>query len=117
MKVCVATCEPGVARRFVPKLILAGVFAAALLLGFNVYFPALSGWFVFDDFTLPYQRGVVDEPLSAWLATAGVRPFLIFTYWINHAFFGKSPVSYHAFNLLIHILNTVLVFLVLYRLL
>src|SRR5215813_8140916 len=58
-------------------------FVAALLLGFNLYFPALSGPFVFDDFTLPYHRTLSDAPLSSWLGMAGVRPLLIITYWLN----------------------------------
>ena len=117
LKVRVATSEPKVGRDRVPKLLLIIVFIAALVLGFNVYFPSLSGPFVFDDFTLPYQRTIAEEPLSAWISAAGVRPFLISTYWLNHRLSGESPVGYHVLNLLIHVINTVLVFLVLYRLL
>jgi hypothetical protein len=93
------------------------VFLAALFLGFNIYSPALSGPFVFDDFTLPYQRTVADQSLSAWLTVAGVRPFLMFTYWINRRLGGESPLGYHVLNLLIHVITTTLVFLVFYRLL
>jgi tetratricopeptide (TPR) repeat protein len=93
------------------------VFFAALFLGFNLYSPALSGPFVFDDFTLPYQRTVADQSLSAWLTVAGVRPFLMFTYWINRRLGGESPLGYHVLNLLIHVITTTLVFLVFYRLL
>jgi tetratricopeptide (TPR) repeat protein len=48
---------------------------------------------------------------------AGVRPFLMFTYWLNRRFGGESPASYHIVNLLIHAITATLVFLVLYRLL
>lgn len=116
-KVRNATSEPKVGRDSVPARLLLIVFIAALLLGFNLYFPSLSGPFVFDDFTLPYQRTIAEEPLSAWISAAGVRPFLMFTYWVNHRLSGASPVGYHVLNLLIHAINTVLVFLVLYRVL
>jgi tetratricopeptide (TPR) repeat protein len=88
--------------------------AAALLAGLCVYAPALRGPFVFDDFGLPQAR-MAAEPLRAWLA--GVRPVLMFTYWLNHTVLGDAPSGYHAVNLLIHVVNTSLVFLILVRLL
>ena len=116
-KVRVATSEPFVGGKSIPRGLLGIVFIAALLLGFYLYLPALSGPFVFDDFTLPYQRTIAEESLSTWITIAGVRPFLIFTYWVNRKLSGESPVGYHVLNLFIHVVNTVLVFLVLYRLL
>ena len=116
-KVRVATSEPFVPGKLVSRGLLSLVFIAALLLGFYLYLPALSGPFVFDDFTLPYQRTIAEESLSTWITIAGVRPFLIFTYWVNRKLSGESPVGYHVLNLFIHVVNTVLVFLVLYRLL
>jgi protein O-mannosyl-transferase len=116
-KVRIATSELFVNGKPVPRGLLAVVFIVALLIGFYLYLPALSGPFVFDDFTLPYQRTIAEESLSTWITIAGVRPFLMFTYWVNRKLSGESPVGYHVLNLLIHVVNTVLVFLVLYRLL
>jgi hypothetical protein len=105
------------AQGTITKGLLAAVFIAALALAFNLYFPALSGPFVFDDFTLPYQRAISDAPLSAWLSMAGVRPLLMITYWVNQQLSGNSPTGYHVLNLLIHSINTLLVFSMLHRLL
>jgi protein O-mannosyl-transferase len=47
----------------------------------------------------------------------GVRPVLVFSYWLNYYFGGANPFGYHLANVMIHLLNTGLVFLVLLRLL
>src|SRR5260370_35052300 len=77
--------------------------------------PVLSGGFVFDDDALPFRTGAHDASLWAWLT--GVRPFLMFSYWWNYRISGEDPYSYHVLNLLIHAINTTLVFVVLLRLL
>lgn len=74
-----------------------------------VYRPALNGPFLFDDLFLPY--GIPDRaalPLASW--AAGVRPVLFLTFWLNHTLFGPGSFSYHAINLLIHVVNTVLAY-------
>jgi len=75
----------------------------------------LHGHFVFDDLALPFSNLARDGSLSAWIS--GVRPALMFSYWLNYRFFGPDPFSYHFANLIIHFLNSGLVFLVIGRLL
>ena len=88
---------------------------AAAVVGAMLYSPAFHGGFVFDDDTLPFRTGIHDASLGAWLT--GVRPFLMLSYWANYQISGEDPYSYHALNLLIHAVNTSLVFVVLWRLL
>ena len=88
---------------------------AATVAGAVLYSPALHGRFVFDDETLPFRIGIHDSSLGAWLT--GVRPFLMFSYWANYTISGEDSYSYHVLNLLIHAINTSLVFVVLIRLL
>uniref|UniRef100_Q027T4 TPR repeat-containing protein n=1 Tax=Solibacter usitatus (strain Ellin6076) TaxID=234267 RepID=Q027T4_SOLUE len=88
---------------------------AALIVGASLYSSALHGRFIFDDDALPFQQGIRSASLRVWLA--GVRPFLMFSYWLNYRISGSDPYSYHVFNLLIHAVNTGLVFVVLLRLL
>jgi len=52
-----------------------------------------------DSFTLTSLRPNVD-----------VRPILSITYAINYAISGNDPWSYHAFNLIVHFLTAVMVF-------
>ena len=89
--------------------------AAATVVGLLLYTPAFQGPFVFDDSGLPFYTWDRELPVSAWVS--GVRPGLMFTYWLNRALWGDSPVAYHAANLAIHLVNCGLVFLVLWRLL
>src|SRR5260370_38330196 len=96
---------------FVPHILW--LVLAATVVGAALYSPALSGRFVFDDDTLPFRTGIHDASLGAWLT--GVRPFLMFSYWVNYRISGEDPYSYHVLNLLIHAINTSLVFMVLLR--
>ena len=90
--------------------------AAALLILFEVYQPALRGPFVFDDQYLPFAvPEAAQQPFSQWVA--GVRPLLMATFWANYRFSEMEPYSYHLFNLLFHWVSGFLVFLVVRRLL
>jgi tetratricopeptide (TPR) repeat protein len=89
--------------------IYAFVVAGALYLAFQVYAPALSGPFVFDDNSLPFRTpGFADAP-HFWIK--GVRPLLMFSYWINYRF-SQEPAGFHAVNILIHLLNSFLIFFI-----
>ena len=37
-------------------------------------------------------------------------PLTIFTYLVEHTFFGHEPAGYHIFNVILHAVNSVLVF-------
>jgi tetratricopeptide (TPR) repeat protein len=83
----------------------------ALVAGLIVYGPALNGPFVFDDQYLPFfSPHFAEQPML--LAIRGVRPFLMFTFWVNSHMAGTQPYLYHLFNLLFHVVNSLLVFLI-----
>jgi tetratricopeptide (TPR) repeat protein len=87
--------------------IYAAAATAALYLAFQVYAPALSGPFVFDDTFQPYHTPDFPNALHFWIR--GVRPLLMFSYWVNYQF-SQAPFGFHAVNILIHLLNSFLVF-------
>lgn len=89
------------------------IMFAALAVGLHLYGPALGSPFVFDDLSLPLSKSAQHLPGLLF----GLRPFLMFTYWLNASMLDDSPVAYHFVNLIIHAANSALVFLVLYRLL
>ncbi len=94
-------------------LVAALVVVAAV---FEVYGPALNGPFILDDTYLPFMRPGWDNlPLRIWLR--GVRPLLMFSFWINFQLSQHNPFSYHMLNVLIHILNGGLVFAIAWRIL
>jgi protein O-mannosyl-transferase len=83
---------------------------------FEVYGPALNGPFLLDDTYLPFMRpGWENMPLSMWLR--GVRPLLMFSYWLNFQLSRQNPFSYHAASVALHILNGCLVFVIASRIL
>src|SRR5260221_15966 len=84
----------------------------ALAAVFEAYQPGLSGPFVFDDNFLPFRMPSFPvHALRPWLV--GVRPLLMFSYWVNFELSGGETFSYHAFNVLFHAMNAVLIFLIL----
>jgi hypothetical protein len=89
---------------------------AAALLAFMLYGPALDGPFLFDDLGLPfYVPTAARETLTTWVS--GVRPLLMLSYWLNYQMSANASWAYHATNVLLHVLNSGLVFLLLTRLL
>lgn len=85
--------------------------AAATVVIFVVYGPALNGPFVFDDMYLPFYSLHFGET-ALKDAMHGVRPLLMVTYWINHRLSGLEPYGYHLFNVLLHLVNGFLVFFI-----
>ncbi len=83
--------------------------AVALYLAFQMYAPALNGPFVFDDMFQPYHSPGFTNALRVWIA--GVRPLLMFSYWLNYQV-SQGPFGFHITNVLIHLLNSFLVFLI-----
>jgi tetratricopeptide (TPR) repeat protein len=80
--------------------ILVGLFVFAFVL-LEIYRPALSGPFLFDDVYLPFMvPNFAQNPLRAWVV--GVRPTLQVTYWLNYRLFGLDAYYFHLVNLVLH---------------
>ena len=93
------------------------------LLAVVFYTPALFGGFVSDDWifvTEPLVRRL-DGIVSIWLSPAEIGrenhywPIVYTTFWIEHKLWGFNPVGYHAVNIALHALNSVLVWRLLLR--
>lgn len=94
----------------------AACVALVLLALYEVYRPALSGPFLFDDLYLPFLiPNFVDLKLLDWLR--GVRPTLNFFYWLNYQASGLDAYSFHAVNLALHAACGLFVWLVAKKLL
>jgi tetratricopeptide (TPR) repeat protein len=77
---------------------------------FTVYGPALNGPFLLDDSYLPYDQPAYENaPLSDWMK--GMRPMLMLSYWLNYESSGANTGSYHEVNVLLHLLNGILIYL------
>lgn len=110
-------------RRHVRLFTLGG----ALLLTFLVYLPGLHGPFVFDDYVNIVQNTALALPSlsshaladAAFSLRAGplMRPVSMISFALNRYFFGIEPFSFKLANLLIHLANGMLMFMLLRRLL
>ena len=77
---------------------------------------AVSSLNSFIEWARPFR--MPDFPvhsLRPWLI--GVRPLLMFSYWVNYQLSGLETYSYHAFNVLFHAINAVSIFLIVRKIL
>ena len=96
---------------------------ALVLLAILVYFPAFSGGFVWDDWILVTEPLVrrLDGIVSIWLYPGEIKdedhywPLVYTSFWIEHKLWGLHPAGYHAVNIVLHALNSVLVWRLLLR--
>lgn len=79
---------------------LAAIVAAA-------HAPALSAAFQFDDYAVIVDNSGVQSLAAWWASMPGIRPLLKLSYALNHAAW-PGELGFHAVNLILHIINTVL---------
>lgn len=99
---------------------------ALLLLTALIYWPGLSGGFLFDDFpTIVTNERVhadslevraIDRATNSFRQPGSGRPLAMITLAVDHAIAGLDAAQYKRTNLLIHLANLLLVFLLLRRL-
>ena len=95
----------------------------ALLVG-AAYFPALRGGFVWDDaiFTEEPALHAGSGLWSIWFSPSDIRneghywPVVYTSFWLEHLLWGLAPAGYHAVNLVLHWINSLLVWRLLSRL-
>jgi tetratricopeptide (TPR) repeat protein len=95
-------------------LLIAGLTTLA-------YAPALRGGFVFDDDNLVTKNALIkaDDGLARlWFSSEPVDywPVTMTSFWVEWRLWGSDPTGYHVDNLLLHIGNALLVWLILLRL-
>jgi protein O-mannosyl-transferase len=101
-------------RVLVGVLLIAGAVLA-------IYWPSLRGDFVLDDEILVSQNNLVRAPdglLRFWFTTepADYWPVTNSTFWLEWRAWLDSPTGYRATNIVLHIVDSLLIWLVLRRL-
>jgi tetratricopeptide (TPR) repeat protein len=88
------------------------LLALAWLAGLVAYGNGLVGNFQFDDYQVIVDTGRVHTLAAWWQATSqgGLRPLLNLSYTLNWIAGNGSPVAFHVFNLLVHLVATACVF-------
>lgn len=101
----------------------------ALILGFAwlVYAPGLEGGFIFDDIAnlldqdnwrlTEWTAPQIERVLNYGISSPTGRPLALLSFALNHYFTGLDPYWLKAGSLLLHILNTLLVWLIFQHLL
>jgi hypothetical protein len=86
-------------------------FFIAFCAVYQVYSPALNGPFLLDDSYLPYMLPNFSTlPIGDWIR--GLRPLLMFSYWLNFKQSGNEfTFGYHVVNVILHFFNGALVYL------
>ena len=89
----------------------AAALAAAFFVTMQVYWAVMAGPFLLDDTYLPYMSpAFTGLTLRPWIS--GVRPVLMFTYWMNFQHAGNEDTfAYHMVNVLIHFFNGILIYM------
>jgi Tfp pilus assembly protein PilF len=110
------------------RLRLAAILALLLLAVVIAYANSLNVGFTYDDYAFVYNNEEIRSfgPLSKFLFSPNAfsqpandhvyRPLASFSFAVNYAVNGLEPSGYHIANLLFHVLNASLVFLLLRRL-
>jgi len=106
---------------FIKKHQFLFVLCLSLIVSFALFGNAIKGDFVFDDNAVVKNRGDLKDisnifnlfvsPYHQNMPLTGLyRPFTMATYALNHAIFGTEPKNFHVTNIIIHAINSFLVF-------
>ncbi|NQZ05992.1 MAG: tetratricopeptide repeat protein [Algicola sp.] len=93
-------------------------FALLVVTVIAVYYPSLSVPFYLDDRESILTNVSVHSPTLDLLVNGPDRMRIIgyFTLWVNYQIGGLEPFGYHVVNLIIHVLNSLLVYVLAYQL-
>ncbi len=100
-----------------------GILALGLLV-VGSYFPAFFAGFVWDDRVFTEARAVrdLDGLWRIYFSPAEIEdeahywPLVYTTFWLEHKLWGFDPTGYHVVNILLHLVNTLLLWRLIARL-
>ena len=92
-------------------------FSLIVLLCLMIYIPSLRNGFIWDDDVNLYKSHWVqrtDGLKFIWSPgkTSQYYPVVFTAFWLEHKLWGLDPFGYHTVNLILHILNALLFFLI-----
>ena len=98
----------------------AGV-ALIILATFIAYIPSINGGFIWDDELLITNNSLIkvsDGLYQIWCSAEAIDywPVINTTFWIEWRLWGMNPTGYHVGNLILHIVDALLIWLILRKL-
>ncbi|GAO41198.1 hypothetical protein [Flavihumibacter petaseus] len=90
----------------------ARVFLAFLVIAFVVYFPVLTKSFAADDFLVMYR--IIHQ--QNFLEEGFFRPLSDISLYCCYLLSGINPIAYNLFNLLLHVANACLLYIIILQL-
>ena len=118
----VSRCLSGESLEPVPSWFRRDWFWGSILILFVLlaYAPIWHAGFVWDDYSMLQVNPCIVGPLGLkeiWTThAADICPFVITTFWVEHALWGLNPLPFHLVNILMHGACAVLLWRVLRRL-
>jgi protein O-mannosyl-transferase len=94
-------------REHWPRLV--GGVVLIVLAAFAVYWQALSGPFLWDDFLVVHRNPLVTgewAPMAIWFRMD--FPLTYFAFWLQWLAWGNHPAGYHVVNVLLHATSALL---------
>ena len=97
--------------------VLAGV-AIIVLVAILAYLPSINGGFVLDDELFVTENNLnqsLDSLSKLWCTTESEEyyPVSYSTFWIERRLWGLNPTGYHVTNLILHLAETLLIWVIL----
>ena len=103
------------------NLRLPAGMAIIILLAFIAYFPSINGGFIMDDDGLLTNNDIIRTPSGLyrfWCTTEAMDywPATNSTFWIEWRLWGMNATGYHFTNLILHIVEALLIWIILRKL-
>ncbi|MGD0382848.1 MAG: tetratricopeptide repeat protein, partial [Thermoguttaceae bacterium] len=103
-----------------PLRVLAGVTLIAVAV-FSAYIPCINGGFIMDDDLLLTDNRLIkasDGLQQFWYSTESPEfyPVTYNTFWIEWRLWEMNPAGYHVTNLILHIVESLLIWIILRKL-
>jgi protein O-mannosyl-transferase len=104
-----------------PRLHVPAGIAIIVIVVFLAYLPCINGGFVMDDDLLLAKNAFVrasDGVYKFWSTTDPVDywPLTNTAFWLEWRLWGENPGGYHVTNLILHIVETLLIWVILRKL-
>jgi hypothetical protein len=97
--------EPPAGRWVAPLTVVAIPLLVAAIYGRALFAP-----FFFDDANTVLLNPTIQVPSSVWIMVAGTRPLLNLSFVGTFRLSGRSPWGHRLFNIVLHAVNTLLVY-------